>query len=112
MAKKRTIPFQIRPLIIGYLSLLEKNGMPIEKAYLFGSWAKGKQHRWSDIDIAIVSKVFEKNYWKSHKLLSKETAKLEEFSILEAHGLGVKDFHKNSSSAMVQEIFKTGIRIM
>lgn len=30
----------------------------IEKAYLFGSYAKNTQHEWSDIDVAIVSRDF------------------------------------------------------
>ncbi|MBF0360879.1 MAG: nucleotidyltransferase domain-containing protein [Oligoflexia bacterium] len=31
----------------------------VEKAFLFGSWAKGNPNHWSDIDIAIVSSDFE-----------------------------------------------------
>ncbi len=34
----------------------EKNG--IEKMYLFGSMATGKQHKWSDVDLIVVSKKF------------------------------------------------------
>ena len=38
-----------------YLEKLRKNGITINKAYIFGSYVKGKPDRWSDIDIAIVS---------------------------------------------------------
>jgi len=38
-----------------YLEKLRKSGITISKAYIFGSYAKGKADRWSDIDIAIVS---------------------------------------------------------
>jgi len=31
----------------------------IKKAYLYGSYAKDKQHEWSDIDVAIVSPDFQ-----------------------------------------------------
>ena len=30
----------------------------VKKAYLFGSFAKGNQHQWSDIDVALVSPDF------------------------------------------------------
>lgn len=29
--------------------------------FLYGSWAKGKQNQWSDIDVAVVSKQFGKD---------------------------------------------------
>ncbi|MCK5612718.1 nucleotidyltransferase domain-containing protein [Candidatus Pacearchaeota archaeon] len=32
--------------------------MRIERAYLFGSYARGTQNRWSDVDIAVVSPDF------------------------------------------------------
>lgn len=32
--------------------------LPIKKMYLFGSRAKGRAHRWSDIDLVIVSDKF------------------------------------------------------
>lgn len=32
--------------------------LPIKKMYLFGSMAKGNFHRWSDIDLVIVSNKF------------------------------------------------------
>jgi len=38
-----------------FLEELKKRGFTVEKAYLFGSYAKGTENRWSDIDVAIVS---------------------------------------------------------
>jgi uncharacterized protein len=38
--------------------LLQKHGIPVQKAYLFGSVAKGTAHLQSDIDIAIVHEPF------------------------------------------------------
>lgn len=42
-----------------YLNELEKRGIRIEKAYLYGSYARGNYHKDSDIDIAIISKNFQ-----------------------------------------------------
>ncbi len=52
--------------------------IPLDKLILFGSNASGKTHRWSDIDLIIVSKTFKEmnffergakmyDYWKLKK---------------------------------------------
>jgi predicted nucleotidyltransferase len=33
--------------------------IPLRKVFLFGSFAKGTQHEWSDIDVALVADEFE-----------------------------------------------------
>jgi predicted nucleotidyltransferase len=33
--------------------------IPIDKVYLFGSYAKGTPNEWSDVDVGIFSKYFE-----------------------------------------------------
>jgi len=38
-----------------FLDKLRNMGMEISEAYIFGSHAKGKADKWSDIDIAVVS---------------------------------------------------------
>lgn len=38
-----------------FLELLDTEGIRVEAAYLFGSFAGGSPNRWSDIDIAVVS---------------------------------------------------------
>jgi len=42
-----------------YLSELNKHGIRIEKAYLYGSYARGNYHKDSDIDIVIISRNFQ-----------------------------------------------------
>ncbi|MBT9161036.1 MAG: nucleotidyltransferase domain-containing protein [Dehalococcoidia bacterium] len=42
-----------------YLNELKEHNITVEKVYLYGSYAKGNYHGFSDIDIAIVSKDFE-----------------------------------------------------
>lgn len=41
-----------------YIQELEKNNIPVEAGYLFGSYARGNYRKDSDIDIAIISNVF------------------------------------------------------
>ncbi|MEW6666123.1 MAG: nucleotidyltransferase domain-containing protein [Thermodesulfobacteriota bacterium] len=38
-----------------FLTRLDMEGIRVEAAYIFGSLAAGRQDRWSDIDIAVVS---------------------------------------------------------
>ena len=37
-----------------YAKEINKNGVTLRKVILFGSFAKGTQHKWSDIDVALV----------------------------------------------------------
>ncbi|MGB9715876.1 MAG: nucleotidyltransferase domain-containing protein [Thermodesulfovibrionales bacterium] len=41
-----------------FLSKLEEHGIHVERAYLFGSYAKGIENRLSDIDVAVISSEF------------------------------------------------------
>jgi len=41
-----------------FITYLRNQGIKIDSAYLFGSFAKGTEHKWSDIDIAIISSDF------------------------------------------------------
>ncbi len=42
-----------------YLRLLTQRGIPVQYGVLFGSWAKGHPHEWSDIDLLVVSSRFD-----------------------------------------------------
>lgn len=53
MAKKLTNE-ELRETLAKYLSSLEKK-IQIDKALLFGSYAKGSANEWSDIDLLIIS---------------------------------------------------------
>jgi len=111
MAKKRSgkkLPAQIKPLVWGYLCILEKQGVSIERAYLFGSWAKGTPHKWSDIDLAIVSPSF-KDWEKKTKKLAR--AKYLDLEAIEPHGFHPNDFDPRVNP-VAHEILKHGIRII
>lgn len=54
-----------------------KNILPVEKIFLFGSFASGRNHKWSDIDIAIVVKKIDFDYFDIYKKLGKVTMRLD-----------------------------------
>ena len=41
-----------------YIAVLTENGVPIQRAMLFGSWARGAGRAESDVDVALISNVF------------------------------------------------------
>jgi predicted nucleotidyltransferase len=41
-----------------FITYLQNQGIKIDSAYLFGSFAKGTEHKWSDIDVAVISSDF------------------------------------------------------
>jgi predicted nucleotidyltransferase len=43
-----------------YLRAVSERGIPVTAGVLFGSYAKGKPHEWSDIDLLVVSSRFDR----------------------------------------------------
>jgi predicted nucleotidyltransferase len=93
--------------VFGYLSALEAEGVPIQAAYVFGSWVNGRPHRWSDIDVCVISPAF-RNWGEKVELLAK--ARTEDFFVIEPHGFHPKDF-KPQSNVLAHEVIAQGIRV-
>lgn len=55
---------QVKKEVDDFVNLLQKEKMKINRIILFGSFAKGKQKDYSDIDLAVVSPIFGKNTHK------------------------------------------------
>jgi predicted nucleotidyltransferase len=101
------IPVEIKSLLLKYITLLNKNNIPIEKAYLFGSFSKGRGSDLSDIDIAFVSNVFEGSRIKDRSKIRKITLSVR--SLLEVLPFNPQDFTEDNP--LVKEIIETGIRL-
>jgi predicted nucleotidyltransferase len=106
---KKNIPCQISPFVWGYICNLKNQGVPIKNAYIFGSWTKGTQHKWSDIDIAIISPIFTTWEKRANALYGAKSS--DDFNNIEAHGFHPKDFNPRVSP-IVHEIIKHGIKII
>ena len=108
MVRKR-INKEITKKIKNYVAELKKDNLPIQQVILFGSHAKGKTHRWSDIDVCIVSPKFKgKNNFLTY-LWTKRT-KRDALALIAPVGYHPNDF--KSIDPLLHEIKKTGIRIM
>lgn len=68
----------IKDEINRFVNLLQKEQIKISKVILFGSFAKGKQKAYSDIDLAVVSSNFGKNTHREMMLLSKLSWKVSD----------------------------------
>ena len=99
------IPDRITKIIKKYLSALKKNNIPVKKAILFGSYANGSNTKWSDIDLAIVSELFEGNRIDDRNKIRQITLSIS--SDLEVLPYKPEDF--NTGNPFVKEIINSGI---
>ena len=109
MAKKRVLK-KIIKLVQNYIERLEKKEkLPITRVIMFGSQAKGKNRRFSDVDICIISPKF-KDSLKALEFLWQKRRDEEVKAGLEPVGFSEKDFREGNS--LIQEIKKTGVKIL
>ncbi|MCX6799880.1 MAG: nucleotidyltransferase domain-containing protein [Candidatus Falkowbacteria bacterium] len=106
MAKK-TISKELMQKIDEYVDVLRKDKLPIKKVIIFGSYAKGTSHKWSDIDLCIVSPKFLDSFSAMQYLMKKTIFNMK--YTIEPIGFNLKDFSEGSS--LIDEIKKTGIEI-
>ena len=99
---------KIEKTVKSYLEQLELIGIHVQQAFLFGSYANGKNDEWSDIDLAIVSKDFIGNRFEDRNKIRKITLQVN--SDISPMPYRPEDF--NDSDYFVKKILETGIRIV
>lgn len=87
---------------------LREKKYPFFALYLFGSYAKGRAQKWSDIDVAVLSGAMKKNWNKNEEILWKLGAEVD--PRIEPVGFSVEDFNKGNDP-MIEEIKRTGVRV-
>jgi len=107
MAQK-TIPNKIKKDAVDYLKHLIASGISIDKAFIYGSYAKGKQNKWSDIDLCVISSNF-KNSSKLLEYLWIKKRKVDTLARISPVGFHPKEFINENPLAW--EIKKTGIKV-
>ena len=90
-----------------YINFLKDNKYDIQRAYVFGSYAKGNFNEDSDIDLAIVLKNV-KNSFNMQVDLMKLRRKFD--TRIEPHPFDENDF--DTSNPLVHEILSTGIKVL
>ncbi|WP_347274298.1 nucleotidyltransferase domain-containing protein [Candidatus Kuenenia sp.] len=90
-----------------FLSMVSASGLHIERAILFGSYAKGNANKWSDIDIALISTDFTGIGFYDRKKVNPYMIKID--SRIEPHPFRPEDFTEDNP--FVNEILKDAIEI-
>lgn len=109
MAQKIYSRKKVTEFARNYIQFLKKEyNLPIEQAYLFGSYAKNTPHEWSDIDICIVSPRFEKTdplvyLWKRRRPIDIDRR-------IEPYGLTPSDVV--DEHPVLREARKAGVRLV
>src|ERR1700692_988901 len=92
-----------------YIRLLNEAGLKIQKAFLYGSFARNEGRADSDIDVMLVSENFNSNdvkeKAKAWQLTRKVDLRIEPFTI------GSERFFSDNDSVLVDQVKKEGIEI-
>ena len=101
---------KVKSIVSKYIQNLELLGITVQKVILFGSQARGIFKKESDIDIAVVSKDFEKmGLWEQAKYLGRAARDLP--YPIEALGFSPSQLKKVEQGTMLDEITRSGVEV-
>ncbi|MCU0288263.1 MAG: nucleotidyltransferase domain-containing protein [Acidobacteria bacterium] len=84
-------------------------GIPLEKAILYGSYARGEENDESDIDVMVVSEIFDKNddqiIGKTWRIGSSVDTRIEPYTV------GKNRFLNDRYSPLIQIVKNEGLEI-
>lgn len=93
-----------------YLKELSIKGIPVTAGVIFGSYAKGRPHEWSDIDLLVVSPRFDKKFKrKDIDLLWHVAADVD--SRIEPIAVGERQYKESRSSYIIAEARRGGLLV-
>ena len=83
-----------------YLKTLSLQGIPVKAGVVFGSYATGRMHEWSDIDLLVISPRFDKKLKrKDIDALWHVAANVD--SRIEPIAIGERQYKENNSSYII-----------
>ena len=100
---------KIKQLVKDYALSLREEGIPVDEVYIFGSFAKGKANKDSDVDVAIISPKFGKDRQKERVLLLRK--RNNKALIIEPHPFSKSEFRATGYNPLVAQIKKYSVRI-
>jgi predicted nucleotidyltransferase len=100
---------EVITIVKSYLNALKQAGIPVEMAFLYGSYARNEATLESDIDLLLVSSVFDTSddYVLSSPWLY--TTRID--PRIEPYAVGLKKFRTDHISPLLEIVRKEGIRI-
>jgi len=106
---KKKLPKRVIKEINSFVKDLKKDRVPIERVYVFGSYAKGEQGKWSDVDVCIVSPKFTDAFAAMRYLWRRLPNDPD--SMIEPLGFSPEDFEEGNLSPLTYEIKKHGVEV-
>ena len=101
---------EVETLIRAYISLLKSSGIPIDKVFLFGSYARGEATSESDIDIMLISSFFDSPNLELKAQVWGLTRKVD--TRIEPYIIGMKRFMLDDGSPLLQIVKQEGKEII
>jgi|SRR5215207_438694 uncharacterized protein len=94
-------------VIQSYLRAVADKGIPVRYGVLYGSYAKGRAHKWSDIDLLVISPAYDR------KLTHKQVSKLWRIaahtdSRIEPIPVGERQYKEDDSSLIIEVARREG----
>jgi predicted nucleotidyltransferase len=84
-----------------YLTYVKQQGIPVSYGVVFGSYAKNQSHQWSDIDVLVVSPLFDTiQTAEEHEKLWMFAARTDKR--IEPIAIGEKQFKEDRSSLILE----------
>ncbi len=108
MAAQKVLKKKVLAQVRAYQQDLQTLGIKPLALIVFGSQSQGRQHRWSDIDLCVVSPRFGKDYFQELIMLQK--AKRAATVDIEPHPYHPRDL-ANRWDPLAGEIGKYGIKV-
>ncbi len=102
---------KIRRIVSQYIANLEALGVPVERIYLFGSHSRRRAGRDSDLDLAVVSPLFEKmSLWDRAGFLGKAAWDIR--YPIDVLGYSPSQVKKATPGTLLCHILRNGIEIV
>jgi len=101
---------EIIELVKKYCLSLSSFGIPVTKAYLYGSWARNEANENSDIDVMVVSPIFDKH---NDLMKAKAWRATEKIDLrIEPYTVSSQKFLNDDVSPLLQVVKREGIEIL
>jgi uncharacterized protein len=104
MLTKKTAIARVR----NFAREVKDSGVHLHKVILFGSYASGKAHRWSDVDVALVAKEFTGDGFADASYFARINNK-KPYMAIEPKTFSTAYFKKGDP--FIKEIIRTGIEV-
>ncbi|MBI5197602.1 MAG: nucleotidyltransferase domain-containing protein [Nitrospirae bacterium] len=100
---------EIENIILKFVNVLTSKGIRVEKVLLYGSYASGKPHAGSDLDLAVVSPDFGKDRFEEGKMLLQAAWRVD--PRIEAVPISSLAYETDTWVPLIHEIRERGVEM-